>query len=125
MVTYVFTHLGEAGYVLSLAPASAVLAAVAVGDMRHDAAAAVAALRSRGHRWLPRPTLAGAAVGVLLTLALVGWNAQAFLRGVGPGRLPDLRARDAILRAQVDYLRQLPSVSTLILDHDTLRQMQF
>jgi hypothetical protein len=58
-------------------------------------------------------------------LGVVGWNSQAFLRGVGPGRLPDLRAHDATTSAQVTFLREQPRGSTLVLTHDLLRQLEF
>jgi hypothetical protein len=74
---------------------------------------------------LPRPTLVGVATSAALAIAIVGWNVQAFARGVGPGRLPDLRAHDATTSAQVDYLRGQPATSTLVLAHDILRQLAF
>jgi hypothetical protein len=60
-----------------------------------------------------------------LSLAIVGWNVQAFARGVGPGRLPDLRAHDATTAAQVEFLRQQPSATTLVLAHDVYRQLRY
>jgi len=60
-----------------------------------------------------------------VAIAVIGWNAQAFVRGVGPGRLPDLRAHDATTSAQVEFLRQQPAGSTFVLAHDILRQLAF
>lgn len=125
ILTYVFTHLGEPGYVLSLAPQAAVVAAVALLDLGRDTALATAALRARGARWLPTPILVRRGLVALLAAGIVGWNIQAFLRGTGPGRLPDLRTRDATTLAQVEYLRGQPPGSTLVLAHDTLRQLEY
>ena len=58
-------------------------------------------------------------------VAVMGWNVQAFARGVGPGRLPDLRAHDATTSAQVEFLRQQAPGTTLVLAHDILRQLAF
>lgn len=125
ILTYVFTHLGEPGYVLSLAPQVALLAAVAILDLGRDTALATASLRARGVRGLPEPTLVGRALVVLLATGIVGWNVQAFLRGTGPGRLPDLRTRDATTLAQVEFLRAQPAGGTLVLAHDTIRQLEY
>src|SRR5262249_26533469 len=50
---------------------------------------------------------------------------QAFARGVGPGRLPDLRAHDATTAAQVEFLRQQSAPTTFVLAHDILRQLAY
>ena len=47
------------------------------------------------------------------------------MRGVGPGRLPDLRAHDSTTSAQVAFVRSQRPETTLVLAHDILRQMQF
>lgn len=125
ILTYLFTHLGEPGYVLSLAPAAATITALAAVDLGQESRVLAQALRGRGWRWVPRASLAGAAVTTLILAAVLGWNVQAFLRGVGPGRLPDLRGRDAINLAHVGYLRQQAPGSTLALAHDSMRQVQF
>ena len=125
LLVYVYAHLGESGYVLSLAPQAAILIAIALLDLGADVARAAEVVRARGWRWVPRPRLVGATVSVLLGLAIVGWNVQAFARGVGPGRLPDLRAHDATTSAQVEFLRQQPAATTLVLAHDILRQLAF
>jgi hypothetical protein len=67
----------------------------------------------------------GAAVVAALSLAVVGWNVQAIARGVGPGRLPDLRAHDATTGAQIEFLQQQSPATTLILAHDEFRQLHF
>src|SRR5205823_14023785 len=82
-------------------------------------------VRARGRRWLPSPRVFGLSVAGVLTLAILGWNVQAFARGVGPGRLPDLRAHDATTSAQVEFLRQQPVATTLVLSHDIFRQLHF
>jgi len=122
---YVFAHLGEPGYVLSLAPQAAILVALAIAELQVETAQLAATLRGRGWRWLPAPRWVGLGVAGLLALGIVGWNGQAFARGVGPGRVPDLRAHDATTSAQVAYLRDQPAESTLVLAHDILRQLQF
>jgi hypothetical protein len=125
ILTYVFTHLGEPGYVLSLAPQAATLAAVAALDLGQETRALSAALRARGWPWLPAPPAMGRAITALVVLGLVGWNVHAFVRGVGPGRLPDLRAHDATTGAQVAFLAQQSPGSTLTLAHDLVRHVQF
>jgi len=55
----------------------------------------------------------------------VGWNVQAFARGVGPGRLPDLRAHDATTQAQIEYIQQQSAQTTFVLAHDIFRQLHF
>jgi hypothetical protein len=84
-----------------------------------------AVLHARGWSWLPSPRLVGLATAALLSLGIVGWNLQAFARGVGPGRLPDLRAHDATTAAQIDFLRQQPVGSTFVLSHDIFRQLHY
>ncbi len=122
---YLFSHLGEAGYVLSLAPQAATLAAVSILDLGDEARTLAATLRWRDPRWLPAMRWLPAGLVTVLTLAIVGWNIQAFVRGAGPGRLPDLRAHDATTSAQVAFLGQQPPGATLVLAHDILRQVQF
>jgi hypothetical protein len=124
-VVYVFAHLGEPGYVLSLAPQAAILVAVALFELRDDAALAAATLRARGWRWLPSPRVVGLGIAGAVGLAVVGWNVQAFARGVGPGRLPDLRAHDATTAAQIGFLKQQPPDSTFVLAHDIFRQLRY
>jgi hypothetical protein len=58
-------------------------------------------------------------------MAIVAWNVQAFVRGVGPGRWPDLRAHDTTTAAQVEFLRQQSPATTYVLAHDIFRQLQF
>jgi hypothetical protein len=125
LLTYVFAHLGEPGYVLSLAPVAATLIALAIVDLRDEVTAAARVLRTRGWRWLPRPSAIGVAAAALLTLGIVGWNVQAFARGVGPGRLPDLKAHDATTQAQIDFVEQQDVQSTFVLAHDIFRQLHF
>jgi hypothetical protein len=123
LAVYVFVHLGEPGYVLSLAPQSSILIALAITDLRDETSQAIGVLRARGWRWLPRRL--GIAAAALIGLAVIGWNVQAFARGVGPGRLPDLHAHDATTGAQVEFLRQQPVATTVVLSHDIFRQLQF
>lgn len=122
---YVFAHLGEPGYVLSLAPQAAILIALGIGDLRREVFALSEVLRSRGWRWLPAAQAVSFGAAGLLTLGVLGWNVQAFARGVGPGRLPDLRAHDATTSAQVDFVRAQSPASTFVLAHDIFRQLQF
>jgi hypothetical protein len=125
LAVYVFAHLGEPGYVLSLAPQASILIGLAIFDLRDEMAQVAGVLRARGWRWVPPGRLVGLAVAGLLSLVVVGWNVQAFARGVGPGRLPDLRAHDATTSLQVDFLRQQPVQTTMVLSHDIFRQLQF
>jgi hypothetical protein len=122
LLTYVFAHLGEPGYVLSLAPQAAILSAVAIDDLGRETSLLARVLQQRG--WPALRHLAAASVAVLL-VAIVGWNVQAFLRGVGPGRLPDLRAHDLTTSAQVAFIRAQAPGTTLVLAHDILRQVQY
>jgi hypothetical protein len=125
LLVYVFAHLGEPGYVLSLAPQAATLVALAIIDLRDEAAQVARVLHARGWRWLPSPRALGLATAGLLTLAIVAWNVQAFARGVGPGRLPDLRAHDATTEAQVDFIAQQDVATTFVLAHDIFRQLHY
>jgi hypothetical protein len=125
LMVYVFAHLGEPGYVLSLAPQAAILIALAVLDLGEESSVLASVLRGRGWHWVPPARVVGVAVAGALTLAIVGWNVQAFARGVGPGRLPDLRAHDATTSGQVEFLRQQPAATTVILAHDIFRQLSY
>jgi hypothetical protein len=125
LVTYVFAHLGEPGYVLSLAPAAAILVAIGILDLRDEVFQAAAVLHARGWSWLPAPRALAMVAAGLLSAAIVGWNVQAFARGVGPGRLPDLRAHDATTHAQLAFLESQPQASTFVLAHDIFRQLHF
>ena len=124
LLVYVFAHLGEPGYVLSLAPAAAILIALAIGDLRDETERLVLSLRAR--RWrTPAARLSSLVVASALAVAIVGWNVRAFTNGVGPGRVPDLRAHDATTSAQIAYIRQQPVGSTLVLAHDIFRQLHY
>jgi hypothetical protein len=123
--TYVFAHLGEPGYVLSLAPAASILIALGTLDLRDELVQLGRVLCARGWRWLPPPRFLGTAGAALLITAIIGWNIQAFARGVGPGRLPDLRAHDATTSGQIEFLRQQPEATTVVLAHDIFRQLHF
>ena len=125
LVTYVFAHLGEPGYVLSLAPPAAILIAIGILDLRDEASQAANVLRARGWSWVPAARVVGIGVASMLSLAIVGWNVQAFARGVGPGRLPDLRAHDATTNAQLEFLETQPRTTTFVLAHDIFRQLRF
>jgi Dolichyl-phosphate-mannose-protein mannosyltransferase len=125
LVVYVFAHLGEPGYVLSLAPAASLLIALGVTDLRDEAALVARILRGRGWRWVPSARVASVATATVLSMAIVGWNAQAFARGVGPGRLPDLRAHDATTTAQVGFIEQQNVETTFVLAHDIFRQLHY
>jgi hypothetical protein len=125
LVVYVFAHLGEPGYVLSLAPQSALLIGLAIVDLRDQLATVTDVLTFRGWRWLPPARWVGLGTAGLLTLAVVGWNVQAFARGVGPGRLPDLREHDASTLAQINYIQQQDVATTFVLAHDLFRQLHY
>ncbi|HEY1296018.1 MAG TPA: hypothetical protein VGJ60_23315 [Chloroflexota bacterium] len=125
LIVYVFAHLGEPGYVLSLAPQAALLVALAIVDLRDDLATVTNVLRGRGWGWLPPARWIGLATAGLLTLGVVGWNVQAFARGLGPGRLPDLRAHDATTLAQISYIQQQDPAATFVLAHDIFRQLHY
>src|SRR5205823_10645020 len=59
---YVFAHLGEPGYVLSLAPQASILVGLAIVDLRDEVVQLGGVLRARGWRWLPAPRLLGLGV---------------------------------------------------------------
>src|SRR6202011_2471250 len=107
------------------APQVSILVGLAIFDLRDETTQAAAVLRARGWRWLPQPRAVGLGVASFLGLAILGWRVQAFARGVGPGRLPDLRAHAATTSAQVDFVRQQPTATTLVLSHDIFRQLLF
>jgi hypothetical protein len=123
--TYVFAHLGEPGYVLSLAPPAALLIAVAILDVRDEIAVGTAVVLARGWRWVPSAQVVSRGAATLLSLAVLAWNIQAFARGVGPGRLPDLRARDATTSAELEFLQAQSPATTFVLAHDIFRQLHF
>jgi hypothetical protein len=125
LIVYVFAHLGEPGYVLSLAPQAAVLVGLAIVDLRDELSTVTRVLQTRGWRWLPPARWVGLATAGVLTLGVVGWNVQAFARGVGPGRLPDLRAHDATTLAQINFIEQQDPASTFVLAHDIFRQLHY
>ena len=52
-VDIVFAHLGEPGYVLSLAPVAAILIGLAIADLQHETAQVVNTLRARNWRVPP------------------------------------------------------------------------
>jgi len=125
LIVYVFAHLGEPGYVLSLAPQAAILIALAITDLRDELTQVTRVLSARGCQWLPSPRAVGLATANVLSLAILGWNVQAFARGVGPGRLPDLRAHDATTQAQIDFIQQQDAQTTFVLAHDIFRQLHY
>jgi hypothetical protein len=125
LLVYVFAHLGEPGYVLSLAPQAALLIGLAIVDLRDELALVTNVLRGRGCGWLPPARWVGLATAGVLTLGVVGWNVQAFARGVGPGRMPDLRTHDATTLAQINYIDQQDVASTFVLAHDLFRQLHY
>src|SRR5205823_6744262 len=53
LLVYVFAHLGESGYVLSLAPQAALLVALAITDLRDETGLLANVLRARGWAWVP------------------------------------------------------------------------
>jgi dolichyl-phosphate-mannose-protein mannosyltransferase len=125
LLVYVFVHLGEPGYVLSLAPQAALLIALSITDLRDEMVRLAQLVRARRWSWTPAPRTIGVTTAIVLTVAIVGWNVQAFARGVGPGRLPDLRAHDATTQAQVDFIRQQDARTTFVLSHDIFRQLHY
>jgi hypothetical protein len=125
LLIYVFAHLGEPGYVLSLAPAAAILVALAILDLGDELVQVSHTLRARGWRWWPAPRMVGLATATVLVLGVVGWNIQAFARGVGPGRLPDLRAHDATTQAQIEFIQRQDPSTTFVLSHDIFRQLHY
>src|SRR5439155_11081 len=94
-------------------------------DLATEAAHGSQALVARGWRWLPSARFVSLVVASALSAAILGWNVQAFARGVGPGRLPDLRAHDATTADQVAFIRQQPPATTFVLAHDIFRQLRF
>ena len=96
LLVYVFAHLGEPGYVLSLAPQAAILVALAIARSgRRRCARCAEVLRARGWRWLPR----GARWLARRPRAARAGDRRLERPGVcarrRAGRLPDLRAHDA------------------------------
>ncbi len=128
LLVYFVIHIGEPGYVLSLAPAFALAGAVGLAELDDELrlSAHVLAARWPGANRSRALTRFGAAVVPLATLGLLLWHADAFLTGVGPGRLPELRLIDATQQAQLDYLRlHADPATSIILAHDRFRQTQY
>ena len=82
---------------------------------------------SRGRpTWSSLVTPAATAIVPVCVLALLAWHASAFLTGVGPARLPELRLVDATQLAQLGYARAHAAPGTaLVLAHDRFRQAEY
>ena len=125
---YLFLHIGEPGYVLSLLPPLSIVAGAGIRDIAADARSAAQILSAKHARLAPLGSAAfsaAAVLGVLAVAVLVAWNTNSFLRSPGPGRLTELRAIDTILTTQLEYTRRLQPDSVVVLAKQDFRQMQY
>lgn len=128
VLVYTMLHIGEPGYVLSITPVLCIVTAVTIRDISLDVRSALFLLSSR---YSPLKGLASAAwaggglVAALVVMLLVAWNANAFLRTEGPGRWSEISSIDSIISRQVEYARQYPSGSVVVLAKERYRQMQY
>jgi hypothetical protein len=67
----------------------------------------------------------GTVLAALVVMLLVAWNANAFLRTTGPARWSEISSIDSIITGQVEYARQFPSDSVVVLAKERFRQMQY
>ncbi|MBI4493977.1 MAG: DUF2723 domain-containing protein [Chloroflexi bacterium] len=135
LAVYLLVHIGDPGYVLSLAPPACLLAAWTIFDLAAEASAVVVRgrqstvdSRQPGSLLTVDCQLSTVNLGLpLAAIALIAaWNANVFLQAPGPARLPEIRLIDATLRGQMDYVRtQLQPGRTLVLAHDRFRQTQY
>lgn len=129
LAVYLLVHIGDPGYVLSLAPPAAILVAWTLGEVGAEVQAAGATLAARSPRWRPAAralAASGRGFGVVAAGLLCLWGAGVFLGAPGPARLPEIRSIDATLRSQIGYVRaQFDPARTLVLAHDRFRQAQY
>ncbi len=128
LLVYFTVHIGEPGYLLSLAPTLALLGALALVEL--DAELRLAA-RVLAARWplVRRGNLGDRLARVAMPLALVlllAYQTNAFVTSIGPARLPELRLIDLTQQAQLAYARQgSTSNATIVLAHDRFRQTEY
>jgi hypothetical protein len=128
LLVYVLIHIGEPGYVLSIVPVLCIVTAVVIRDIMHDVRSTLLLLSSQSRRLRGLASLAGLGavmMAVLIVLGLVAWNANAFVRTIGPARWSEIRAIDSIITGQVEYARRFQPDSVVILGKDRFRQMQY
>jgi hypothetical protein len=129
LLVYLLIHIGDPGYVLSLAPPASLLVAWTMIDVADELGRTMQLPAGRVKLW---PWLAARTGGLPSLLPAVGvlaigaWGANVFFRAPGPARLPEIRQIDATLRSQVAYVRaQLEPSGSVILAHDRFRQAQY
>ena len=128
VVVYVGVHIGEPGYVLSIVPVLCIITALAIRDISQDVRSALLLLSGRYGRLEGLSSIArggGIAVAVGVTILLMAWNANAFLRTEGPARWSEIRSIDAIISGQVEYARQFEPNSVMVLAKERFRQMEY
>lgn len=122
MLFYVFVHLGNPGYVLTLLPGLSILVAVGARDLVADIAVATRTIlrSSRVHpSRLTYPTVA-----VVCTVAVV--NASLYLFAPGEGRRREIEAIDAHFDRVLGVLRtDYSASSTVIVAYDRSRQYRY
>lgn len=129
LVVYLLVHIGDPGYVLSLAPAACILAAWTLQDLAVEAGAVGRLVAAHwpglgsSRRGFERAAMAAPLLGLVLIAA---WNTDVFLRAPGPARLQEIRQIDIALSSQLGYIRSnLEPARTLVLAHDRFRQTQY
>lgn len=128
ILIYLLVHIGEPGYLLSIASPLAIVAGLGLVELHDELglAARVLVARVPRARWAGHLPMAGALVVPTLFAVILAYQAAAFLASPGPGRLSELRLIDATQEAQFRYLRTYASPGTsIILAHDQFRQTQY
>jgi hypothetical protein len=124
---FLLLHIGDAGYVLVIAPAICILLAVTLADLTNDfhLVAGIAATRSsKALGQFLRALLPLTPTGLLLVM--VAWNVDTFLNDPGPARRWEIGHIDRLLRSQVEHVRSTYSpAETIVLAHDRYRQLQY
>jgi hypothetical protein len=121
-VFYLFVHIGNPGYVLTLVPALALVVAAGANDLVADTFTAIA--RATG---VPEPSPESTmrvTFAVVVGIALV--NASLFLYGPGEGRRREIASIDAHFARVLGTIRtDYPASTSLIVAYDRSRQYRF
>ncbi|MGI5837724.1 MAG: hypothetical protein ACOX87_14695, partial [Chloroflexota bacterium] len=127
-LVYTLVSIGDPGHLLLLLPPLCIVTAVGIRDIVRDFRISLLALSVRHKRMARFSTqvgAAGAALGTSIVLGLLVWNIHAFLMTPGPARLAEIRVIDSTIKNQVEYSRNFPSSSVVILAKERYRQLTY